>query len=221
MKEIKALNITVTKRYTTVNGNIIDKNTIPSDLQKKVPFFIWGKFDSDGAFSRALNDTFPDPNLKYFNTFLAGSNDFLAFTGANEIKELVDVGDILQVYTDDIQNPSYFIWISISGSGQPYGSILANVDGSMMCEYVLYNSENILNYDQPIRILHLSQLGDKLADSFSPEQGNSPYNRTDTIKNIRLDLAFKVTPYIGFNSYMLFESDVVTFNFMLNVPNYG
>ncbi len=122
--------LNVSRYFTDVNGTVIDKTTVPVALQTKYPFFMFGSFDSLGGYAKCLQNSPPESGTEYLLSFIEGagfsSYNVFGFSGVNTIKNYIKTGDIVHVYTDSRQNPTYYIWLIQSASSQAIGSIIGN-----------------------------------------------------------------------------------------------
>jgi len=130
-KEMISLNV---KRYTTdANGTILDDVAIPVNLKKPFPYYLFGEFDRNGGYAIA------DQVLsKLYGTILLGvytwgNNTPLFFpnplaTINNEFRK----GDMLFVYVDNLNAPSYYIFVVISAQNGPYVSLISQLNTTQL-----------------------------------------------------------------------------------------
>ncbi len=211
----KNLSISVKKFYTDVDGNIIDKNTefpIGSEFRVNLPVWLWGKFDyrSQYSISRRLTP-FVSNAWKFFNMYVAASYEFLVFSGANGIRSQIGTGDVVFVYTDDVINPTYFVFIVVTGQNlNPYASIVQDVDGSLISLMFKYDSvQNPFNYQQELEYIQFDKLGNSKRSTIQPDTFLPPSNKHTDVIDIELEMM--LTEYFSLNTYLLFETDIITF----------
>lgn len=213
--ERKSLSISVQKFYTDVDGNILDKNTLPSDLKITLPVWLMGRFDYSGHYSLSRRLTpFLNDSWKFFNMYVSTSYDFLIFSGANQIRSRIRPGDLIFVYSDDVINPNFYSFIIISGEINPYSSIINDLDGSINCLMFKYDSiQNTLNYQEEIEYITFDKIGNTKRQSIQPDTFLPPSNKNTDVIDIEISILF--TKYFSLNTYLLFNTDKISFTFLL------
>lgn len=214
--------IQIKKIYSDVDGIVIDKNTIPANLQVRVPVFLLGEFDRLGGYSIGLQNIAPDLNLKYLMTFVNGfgatSANVVGFSGVNTVQQQLKVGDIVTVFTDDILAPSYFIWIVVQNNYSSIASIVGNMKsiqndrriGPIIIHEINYRADNDLQLGEGLQIVHYSNIGTWKANQIDPLGiYRTPFDVQTGLVRIVVN-PVSLDQYIGINTNMLFASDVLT-----------
>lgn len=215
--------VTINRYYTDVNGTIIDKALVPGSLQVNYPVYLFGQFDRNGGFKRCLQTVSPIPGTFFYMTFVQGiSSPFLSFTGANTIKGVIKNGDVVIVYTDDLENPNYFIWIVISSDTVSFASIVANTEttqqdgriGQLWVKEANYYVSTPGQFYEPIFFNGFDNIGNYKGDSIQPNMNLNPYVEQTGILTLTLD--FKVDQYISMCFYMRYSCDQINLDFKVN-----
>lgn len=215
--------------YTDVNGNVIAKGAAPVALQVKYPFFLFSEFDREGGYKQSLNFAPPVEGTYYLTSGVIGSNGFtsasvIGFTGFNfSINGHLSVGDIVHVFTDDLNAPNYFVWIIQNAGKLSIASIMANsktvqkdkVFNRLWVDSVHYttSNENVPQWSETINETRLDNLGSPRNDSFVPTIDRGPMNYLNNILILRLQ--FLVDQFIGYSSYILFSTEEIQFIFKM------
>ena len=216
---IDSFSITVSKFFTDVDGQIIDKNTVPIGLQTKYPVYLFNTFDHNGAYKISLTDT-PVTGDAFFYRFYIESEGYdpLQFSGLNTIESRITTGDIVFVFTDDLLNPNFFIYLVHSITNRSIASIIKTLpcSGIQMGTLKLFY-ENLLNFNELLRFIKTNQLGIYKGDSLAPLAYKTVDYQQDNL--IEIDLRnFKLTPYLGISTYIQHASDTLVFDFeFLNI----
>jgi len=221
------ISITVTRYYTNVDGQILDKNdpAVPAALQVAFPVYMLGNFDRMGA-NRIGAKSVPTPLTAFFlTTFTWGfgaQQPFLTFTGLSEIKAKIFNGDIVTVYTDSLDAPTCFAWIvQSSQDGAPVASIIGNTEsvqddgrvGQMNVTGVNFFTDNENQLLQDWQIIHADNTGQFRSQTFQPNLYKTPEYAINRF--VDLDLRFKLTQYFGINFYITFESSTLSLRFKI------
>ena len=219
--------ITIKKLYTDVDGIVLDKNTIPAALQKRVPVMLLGDFDRQGGYKIGLQNIAPDENLKYFMTFVNGLGanfvSVVGFTGISTIQKHINVGDIVQVYTDDLTAPAYFVWIIIQNTYASIASIVGNTEsiqndrriGPIFVHEINFIADNESQLSESLQIVHFSNIGTWNANQIDPLGiYRTPFDVQIGLVRIVVK-PFSLDQYFGINTNMLFESDKFTMDFKI------
>lgn len=211
----ETITINVNRYYTDVDGQIIDKSTAPAGLQVSYPFYLFNTFDSFGAFKICNKVVPPLGTAKYMYSHIVRSDyDFLEFSGNNSVKGKFNIGDIVFIYTDDLDAPNYFVFIVVSCPFQSYASILQNIANKHMnAGEIKYFVDNFNNYQESLfEILH-SPGGTYKVNTYQPYSYKNPLLANTEF--ITLNIPVKMTQYWGWSSYMQYSSELISFNFEL------
>jgi hypothetical protein len=221
--------VNVLKFYTDINGTVINKNTAPAPLRTKFPFFLFGGFDMAGGYRIGLSNVVPMPGTSYLMTYVHGvDKPFLAFTGLNDIKSRLLVGDIIQVYTDDVENPNYFIFMVIQNVYASMGSIVGNTQtmqednriGRIEIDGFQMFSANQSQFDEPVHMIRFDNIGTFKDNQVQPRVFRDPYTKQlDFIEfgSLGTPFLFQLDQYIEIGHYMLFATDEMRFNFKIKI----
>lgn len=220
----RSIPITVKRFFTDVDGQIVDKAVVPVSLQVKYPVFMFGVFDMESGY-KAGSNVCPQVNgidylMSFVNGMGASSQSVIGFTGLNEIQGQLAVGDIVHVFTDDKQNPNYFIWIVQStNSLAGLASIMKNLQtsqqdnrlGKLFIYEMLLITANQQQWRQPFNFTVYDNLGNYTNDPIGPMMFRGPYTELENL--IRLDIEIMIDQYIGVNLYMDFTEDLLSVDF--------
>lgn len=218
--------VTIKRLYTDVNGTVVDKTTVPLALQVPYPFYVFGEFDKQGGYNAGLRALPPTPGTYYLLSYVHG-NGFTSqmiaggFSGVNTIKEYISVGDVVHVFTDDTQNPNYFIWVIQHFSQGSLGSVVANSDsaqkdgriGPVFLESFKYHSDNARQFDYPFWFVRSTNISTYDADQIQPYIYKDPYVQQSEIIDVQVN--FNLDQYLSVGQIFLYDTDVITMNFKL------
>lgn len=227
LSDKRTISVSTRVLYTDVNGQIIDKATLPANLQTKMPLFFWGEYDRQGGYFAAQRENPADPNGWLFLTSLIwGANAVsLGFIlpGLNDIQGQIVPGDMVCIWTDSLVAPSQYAFVIQSVNLYSWGSILANTKSSIpdfrfadiKIEKFQYFTDNQANWKQRINILFMDRIGNFISDKASP----MVYRYPNVINNQLAEvlIGFDANQYIGLNTYWLFDTTFITFNFQLKI----
>ena len=208
----------ITRYFTDVDGLITDKNSvlIPDVLKTRYPVLLLGQFDRNGGYRKSLAAVPPMPGTFYFMSFTYGVNSpFLSFTGNNTIKSQLQIGDVVEVYTDDLETPSWFVWFVISSEVTSIASIVGNTEsiqkddriGALFIKSYNFVSDNDLQYYEPIHYTKFDNIGNYRDEQISPFMFKTPMVEQTGL--LTIDTDFKLDQYIGLNMYFLFATNQI------------
>lgn len=218
--------VNVTRYITDVNGAILaitDPLIIAANLNVSYPVFLFGEFDRQGGYYIGNKVCPPRGASVYLTSFVNGqgntSASIIGFTGFNEIQGRLKHGDIVQVYTDSLQNPNYFVWIVLTHSSASIGSIMTNLkteqkdnrNGKLFVEGINYYYQNALQLDEALHVSIADNLGTYLDDSIQPNIYKSPMVAQPDL--IYLQVNFVLNQFMGLNFYLRPDIDNVSFDF--------
>jgi hypothetical protein len=209
--------------YTDTDGQILNKNdaSIPQNLKTQIPFYLFGAFDLAGGYSNCLQAVPPDAATRYLMTFVYGINaPFLSFTGFNTINSQLQIGDIVHVYCDNIQNPNFFIWIVIHASKAPFASIIDNtktLQNDFRINQIRIKDIDYLasdaQYTTPLHFIQFDNIGAFRVDQIQPYMYKNAFVALDDFINMKI--RFDLDQYIAVSTYFLFDTDLLQLNFNL------
>lgn len=218
-----SLQISILRIYTDVNGTIVDKATVPAALQVDFPVYVFGEYDRQGAYNLGLKNTPPASTTFYLCSYVYGINNpfFFGFSGLSDIQGQLEPGDLVTVYTDDLNVPSYYIWIVQRCPDKSLGSILTNLPalpydpdyGYIRARYFDYYTDNEEQWKENLKLISYNMLGNVKSDGISPYA----FKPAITINNqfIQVRVKFRLTQYFGIQFYMLYDTDNITLNFQI------
>lgn len=224
----EGLFVNVTRFFTDVNGTIILKNSAPvaaANMQNEFPFWMFGKFDMDGGY-RISNIIAPPVNSFYVGTLIGGAGfPFLFATGLNTIQAQIKTGDIVHVFTNNLNAPTVYAWVIQSCGESSLASIYANVTKENQSKidlegagYFAY-SNNIPNFQwsRNINKARIDILGSYQYTPINP----LAYRQVDDKQNLFIFMPvinFTVDQYHLLTSYIDFNLDAISFSFKLKKP---
>lgn len=205
--------------YTDQDGIIIDKNTAPPNLQTEYPIFLLGDFDKSGGYRIANIVTPPLPNTFFLCSFVYGNGvPFLFANGLVNVYGQIQLGDIVTVYTDNIANPTYFIWLVVSSNSASIASIVSNTEttqkdgriGQINIDSVAMFCSNQNQYNNPLFITRCDNIGKYVENQLQPIGFKTAFqNQNDFID---IPLGFIMNQFLSISFYMSFDTDLVTLN---------
>jgi len=227
LSERHTIPVKATRYFTDVNGQILlitDPLIIAAGLNVKWPVLLFGVFDQNGGYSIAQKICGPVIG-DYLFTFVNGngqtSASVIGFTGLNEIQAQLKPGDIVQVYTDNAQNPSYFIWIVLNNSYTGLGSIVQNLNtsqndgrkGKLKVSQVKMYYGNVTQLNETVNFTIADNLGTFRNDSIQPYLFRNPYDGNTNF--VDMETNFDLSQFLGVNTYLGVDSDNVSFDFLV------
>jgi hypothetical protein len=219
------------KRYVTDNnGTVIPNVAVPAALQLSYPFYLFGEMDRQGGYRQGLSICPPPDGTYFLCTFVNGagfmSANIVGFNGLNTIKGQLQVGDVVLVFTDDVQNPNYYIWIVLQ-STVALASILSNLKTSqsdnrfnrLIAKTIIYNTSNnnLLQWNEALHIIRTDNLGLIKDDNMTlnPYEGPDNFLQNIVIVQLNEDTGVLLDQFIEFSSYMLWSTDQIILNFQI------
>lgn len=211
--------IKIKKIYSDVNGAIIAKNILPVALQKKTPVYLLGQFDRNGGYTIGNQILLPEV-WQFLGVFTVGFGvPFLFATGLNTVKNQISIGDIVIVYCDNLDTPTYYQFVIISSDKNSLASITANSqttqqDGRLFNLYVEefnYEVDTNSQYNEVFHYVNIDNIGNFEDNQISPFAFRNPYTEQETV--ITVKTPFKVDQYLGIYFNMLFSCDNISMTF--------
>lgn len=217
------LPIIVKRFFTDVNGTIVDKATVPAALQVDYPVYIFGEFDRQGAYLLADKNNPPLPGTFFLSTMVVGGAGSLPqsiiYTGVADILGQLKPGDIVNIYTDNVQAPTYFIWIVLHCPNKSLASIMANMPnlppdenyGYIRSKSFRFYCSNAEQWNVNIQYIRYNFMGLVKSDNLDPSIYQLP--KLPVLDMVEVKWKSPITQYIGLNTYILFATDSFTLNF--------
>ncbi len=219
-----SINVNIKRYYTDVDGALIAKAAAPAALQVKLPVYMLGNFDRVGAFNIGQKITPPVNGCFFLMTYVHGVEiPFLWNSGLNTIQQILRKGDIITVYTDDLNAPSAFAYIVQTVDYGSLASIVSNTQtiqddgksGVISVKDVSYQVDNDNQVNVIWQIMRFDNFGQFEQHPFNPAAvERSPFYKLGDFINLKLE--FLMTQYVGIYFYFLYESETVNINFRLN-----
>lgn len=218
------IQVNVKRFFTDVDGTILDKNNvaIPSGMKVDYGFSLFGEFDRQGGYALMNKIIGVQGIAKWVGTYVYGKNDgFLQFNTFGGIYDQMTIGDIYHVYTDDLNNPNFFVFVIISNPFAAMGSITANTAFQQIEAMQKYLDianfklfvDNNGQYTAPITLITTDSIGTNKKDSLNPYASRSVDDKQNEF--IQVNVSMKITQYTQIASIIKFNSDVVNYEFKL------
>lgn len=216
--KVKSINFQVRRFYTDVNGTIIAKAAAPAALQVNYPVYLFGNYDRKGAYFMAQRNLPALPGAFFLHSFTYGLGMpfFFGFNALSTIQRELKPGDIVNVYTDNLLAPSFFVYIVVSCDVKSAASLVENTSISpLQIKEVFYYSDNVDQWEEPIQRLLLDPVSDFQANYVEP----FIYRAPETVQNgfVKLVWSITINHYRGLNTYLQYATDSMNLVFKLNV----
>lgn len=219
--------IKVARYFTDVNGTVIDKTDaglIAAGMVESYPVFILGEWDRQGGYRVGLSICPPIGNIRPLITFVNGvtgtSHNYITpFSIFNTIQQRLNIGDIVQVFVNDISSPSYFAWIVYSNNVAPLASIIANLattqdDRRLMklkaTEINFVCTNFTLQLSEQWNYYHVDNIGRIKNNGISYNMFNTPMRVLPNV--LTFQTSFDINQYVGIATYIISDIDEMTFN---------
>jgi hypothetical protein len=233
VKKNAGLFVNVKRFYTDVNGTVIDKNdpVVPLTLKVNYPFWMFGQFDAWGGYKIGNQVVAPDITTPYVGTFVVGKDiPFLFATGLNDIADRLMIGDIVHIFTDNLNAPSIYVWIIQNCGSASLASIYANANASERekikiesCNFFAYtNGSPNFQFARAIHLTKIDVVGAYTDDSFDPLSYDQVNNKQGNF--VVIPVNFTVDQYHLVSSSIAFEVDSLQFSFIIKkntIPTFG
>lgn len=220
--------VSVRRYFTDTDGQIVAKNTVPMSLRTQYPFFLLGDFDRQGGYSCGLKVLTPESDTFYLMSFVEGngmtSQQITGFTGFNNIRTKIRLGDIVHVYTDNLNAPNFFIWVVQSTINGAIASIIGNSEtsqldgtfGKLYIDHFNYTSDNRdPQWSLPLHFTRSTNIASFRDEQVQPYMFKNAYTEQDGF--IRIDCKFNLDQYQSIGTYFLYDSELLQFNFSIGV----
>jgi hypothetical protein len=213
--------ISIKRFITDVDGTIKAKSFLPTFAQVNYPVWMFGNYDLDGGYAIGQKLLPLNEGLFYLNTGTAGVGfDLLSFTGANNVKDQINIGDQIFLFSDSEQFPSFFVWIVISGGQRSYSSILSNPLNEGMNTFMMkYFVDNERQFNETLQIVNVNEIGNYKTYPVPPLRYKTTTYEQENF--IDLIMPYKISNYSGMYFYMDFSCDVIDFVIRYHKPQIG
>lgn len=218
------LSLTVSKYYTDINGSVIAKNDvrIPAALKTDFPIWLFGQFDRSGGY-RIANQVAPSRANTFFVCQYVNGIDLppLFATGLNTIENYISNGDLVTIFTDNINAPSSYVYIVQSGGGNSIASVLQNSIRNesnlkvFNLNYVVSQSTGafVLQFQKGITAVNIDSLGGYTYKSIDP----TGFLQTNTQQPnfVKVPITFPINQYNLLTTYMDYTADIIQLSFQV------
>lgn len=207
-KRLKDVKISVKRYFTNTDGRVIDKNTLPSNLQQSLPFFLFNEYDRRGGYFQSNKvSRVENQNWVYLTSCAGGDNLFRLFLGINNIQNYYQGGDLLQVWTDSKEVPNYYCWFVISLDSKSMASFTefypkVYVDG------LRFSTDNDDNYYEPLKLLAIDEFGSPSDETQVPNTDLTPNNQN--LLSVDVPLKWFLSTAAGVIGYFLFDTESIS-----------
>jgi len=231
LQNLHTLSVNVTRYFTDVNGTLLDKNDaglVAANMAVNYPVLVMGQWDLEGGYAVGQKVCPPLGGAKYYMTFINGkgltSQQICStFSPANQIQSLLRIGDIVQVYTDNLQAPNYFVWIVLTSNAFPLASVMKNFstkqdDNRLMklfCYQINFKANFMLQLPEVWHYVNVDNLGAYKDNQITYNMFNNPMNVLPDFLTLQTEFLFN--QYIGIYLYMVIGVDTMNFNFNLKM----
>ena len=208
--------ININRYFTNALGTIINPVHLPVKLKTAMPFTVFGKYDIIDGGMKATNQVVPPINWYFLYSYIQGSAfDYFTFSGVNTVRQSIPLGCLVSLYADDPVNINNLCFVVISCPFQSYSSILMNAMNDFEIYEILYQSDNVSQYNYTIQSLELNSIGQFKNAQYQPLSFKTP---EDYLANfIRMPMRFKPTWKHGLSSYYDFNTTSLSFNVKINI----
>lgn len=213
----KAIPISVFKYFTDTDGYLLAPGDVPEVLQNDLyPVWMFGNYDRKGGYLVSQQAT-PPKSAFYIMSYTFGIGTPFLYPPViglyGGIYSKLKLGDIVHIYTDDYNAPSYYIWIIQRVPNASVSSIVENTsttqaDGKLgeieikTARVYLFDAQNdqvVLGrqFQQPLRLIKFDNAGNFKEDQAALSIYLNPMNEQRNIVEVRID--FKVTQFRSIN----------------------
>jgi len=225
--KITAIPVDIRRIVTDVDGQIINKATLPANLQVEYPVYLWGQYDAAGGYQFANQSAPAKGAALYLCSYIYAVNNpfFYGFTLFGDVNGQLYPGDCVTVYTDDYNSPNYFIFIVQTVSKSSLGAIRVNSATHSHPDYsyievtrTLYYSDNQNEqYTFPLVFIRMKdRIGNFASDMIEPRAYKPPIQINQNF--ITIPTRFNIDQYLGITTYIAFNTDVLQLNFVVKTP---
>jgi len=214
----------VKRLFSDVNGALLLKTdpSIPPALLTNYPFWMFGEFDRLGGYRVGNQINPPLPGTFYVTSFVNGvDTPFLFGTGLNTVQNFINVGDVVHIFTDNLNAPSTYVWIIQHCDSASLGSVYANatapenqkIDIEGINYFAYTAGDPVKQFSQNINLTRMDVLGTYVNQPFPP----TGFYQIDDKQAyfIRIPLKTQVDQYNLISSYIDFTIDDVQLSLLL------
>lgn len=215
--------ISVNRFFTDIDGVIYAPGAEPAALRVSYPVYILGAFDRAGGYKIARQSIIPNAATPFLFSFVAGRDlPFPYATGLNEINVRLTPGDLVNVFTDSIDNPNYYIFIvqTVRAQVAGVGALLfdtINARHNTMLQSIDYSTYDAagasydLQFNEKLRFISFNDLGTFRTDDENPLAYKDPAQYLSGY--IRVPYSALLNEKFGFATFLQYGCNSLTFNF--------
>jgi hypothetical protein len=213
--------------FETNGGSVeIDKTTLPVLAQQSFPVFLWACFDESRKQGLKLLNCTPYNDRDAFSISILDkwfyldaffwpryNNPYLP-PNSNAFSLVCQPGDYVSkfAFNDSISGTTFYGYIIISCDSVAYQSLLSETNFKhIITREILYISDNVMQYQQPLEIVKFDSIGQCKNDQFYPLS----HRAIDDVQNdfINMKLALKIDRYTGIYTNFLFNTNTMIFEY--------
>ena len=218
------MTVKITRFVTDVDGNIINKNLLPLAMQVRYAYMLFGEFDRQGGYRLAQQVVPVEGSSEYIGTFVFGKQEgFLQFNTQGNVYNQMLLGDIYHMYTDSTVSPNFFVFMVVSNPFAAMGSITAatawhlhtpaGLKGKLSIEHFKLITETNSQYNAPISLLGIDNIGVNKSDSINPLASRAVDDKQPDF--IQIDMPMQIDQFTGLVSFIRFEAESIIYQFKL------
>lgn len=216
------------RRYTTdVTGQILDDAVVPADQRKPYPFHLFGHFDREGGFSIADSVLRGVYNTVLFSVYVHGLNTpMFFFSPVATINGVIKKGDLVFLYVDDINAPSYFHFVVVSSASVVggYASLISQSNVTQLDDNGHWGVFKFFDFNMTwiddeqlntsIYIIKTKYNAAFKSDPVNPEAYRFVENKSN-VKNVLVSVEMLISQYMGLSGFIAWENQLVNLSFNL------
>lgn len=226
-----SMSLSAKRYFTDVNGTVLSKadaGLVAAGMATAYPLFLLGEFDRQGGYKTGLATLQPvqvpgtTPPV-IFTTFVNGAtgtsnNVVTPLSPFNTIQALLKQGDIVVVYTDNVQTPTYFCFMVVSNPYAAMSSIMANLVssqadrrlGPLWCYEINWYAP-AAQWEKPLNFITSDNLGTWRNNPVQPYIFDTIYNALPDF--ITVKTSFVLDQFMLIALMYDLATDNMTFNF--------
>lgn len=216
-------------RYTTdANGTVLEDAAIPLSEKKPFPFHLFGNYDFQGGYFISDNAIREKENTILFSVYTVGLNTPLFyFNPFASINTKLIKGDVVFVYVDDFNNPSYYTFIIIRANGSSYGSLMSISNTSQIngagqwgmykiwdIRYTAYTQEQIY---QPFLIIETRKNMGYKFDTIDPSTWYAPDFQGNSNFTIDMPIEILLNQHVGLSGFLRYGNEQINLSFTVYI----
>lgn len=218
--------INIKRYFTDVDGAVIAKAAAPAALQTYYPFFMFGEFDREGGYNTALKALGVAPGTFYLTSFMNANGitaqQITGFTGLNTVRNFIKNGDIVHVFTDNLNAPNFFVWVVVSNQYGAMSSIVGNSEshqkdgliGKIYLDFFKYYTDNPNEqFKTPLHFTRSTNIATWSDNQVQPYIFKTPYTEQQGFVDIQCQ--FNLDQYLSVGSFFQYTTESINMLFRL------